>query len=345
MDENEVIQPETRRDMLEASFDNIEQSANDQTMVDRARDEQGRFAAKQEEVKQEIEANPQPETPQEQQMTQRELKTWRKEFRPIQEKLGRGEVLTPDEAKKLYEYNFERESQYAAGVAAHKGEAEQAKELTKIVNEFMPVLQKSNISPTQWLQGLGEAHRIFVMGNPEEKLQMFSRLAQEYGVPLASIQQAQQGQYDPVAMQLMQELQNLKQSYGDINNWRQQQENIVVQKELAKFTDAAKYPHFDQVREDMALLLEAGRAQDLDDAYAKAVRLSDDAWKAEQERQAQFNQASQQQAKAAVLAKAKASSGQVKSATPSTIIPAQTAKDRRGQLASAFDEIASPGRV
>src|SRR6185369_9287532 len=251
--------------------------------------------------------------------------------------------LSADEARKLYEYNFEREKQYASGVAAFKGEAEQARELTNVMNEFMPILQQNNIQPATWIKNLGNAHRTLVMGSPEQKLQMFSQLAQEYGVPLAAIHQAQQGQVDPVAMQLMQELQMIKQQVSGVTNWREQQEQAAVHQELAKFGDTSKYPHFEQVRGDMALLLEAGRAQDLDDAYAKAVRLSDDAWKAEQERQAQANQVSQQQAKAAVLAKAKASAGQVKSATPSTMMPAQTAKDRRGQLAAAFDEIASPG--
>src|SRR6185369_10223283 len=98
MDEIEVNQPESRRDMLSASFDNIESQTDNQPVVDRTRDEQGRFAVKHE-TQQPVE-QPQPETPQEQQMTQRELKTWRKEFRPIHDKLGRGEALSADEAKK-----------------------------------------------------------------------------------------------------------------------------------------------------------------------------------------------------------------------------------------------------
>lgn len=344
MDEEiEVSQPESRRDMLAASFDNIETPTEQpiKSAEDRARDDQGRFAAKEQEP---VKAEIAPETPQEQQMTQRELTTWRKEYRPIQDKLGRGEALTADEARKLYEYNFEREKQYASGVAAFKGEAEQARELTSVMNEFMPILQQNNIQPATWIKNLGNAHRTLVMGSPEQKLQMFSHLAQEYGIPLAAVGQAQQGQVDPVAMQLMQELQMIKQQVSGVTNWREQQEQAAVHQELAKFGDTSKYPHFEQVRGDMALLLEAGRAQDLDDAYAKAVRLSDDAWKAEQDRIAQTTMQSQQQAKAVSVAKAKASGGQVKSATPSTMIPVPTAKDRRGALMEAFDSV-EPGRV
>ena len=340
-EEIEVNQPESRRDMLAASFDDIETAQpEEKPVIDRARDEQGKFAPETPKV----EAQKDPLTPEEQQMTQRELTTWRKEYRPLQDKLGRGEALSADEARKLYEYNFEREKQYASGVAAFKGEAEQARELTSVMNEFMPILQQNNIQPATWIKNLGNAHRTLVMGSPEQKLQMFSQLAQEYGVPLAAIHQAQQGQIDPVAMQLMQELQMIKQQVSGVTNWREQQEQAAVHQELAKFGDTSKYPHFEQVRGDMALLLEAGRAQDLDDAYAKAVRLSDDAWKAEQDRIAQTAVQSQQQAKAVSVAKAKASGGQVKSATPSTMIPVPTAKDRRGALMEAFDSV-EPGRV
>ena len=339
--ENEVDQPESRRDMLAASFDNLETpEVETKPVIDRNRDEQGKFAPETPKA----EAPKEPLTPDEQQMTQRELTTWRKEYRPLQDKLGRGEALSAEEARKLYEYNFEREKQYAAGVTAYKGEAEQARELTSVMNEFMPILQQNNIQPATWIKKLGNAHRTLVMGTPEQKVQMFSQLAQEYGVPLAAIHQAQQGQVDPVAMQLMQELQMIKQQVSGVTNWREQQEQAAVHQELAKFWDTSKYPHFEQVRGDMALLLEAGRAQDLDDAYAKAVRLSDDAWKAEQDRIAQANMQSQQQAKAVSVAKAKASGGQVKSATPSTMIPVPTAKDRRGALMEAFDSV-EPGRV
>ena len=332
----EPTEPTTRREDLSAMFDKAE--AGEPIAPERPRDEQGKFAPK---PKADVAAEPKSE-PQEQPKTSEpeyKISTWRKEYAPLQEKLAKGEPLTAEDAKKLAAYNVEREKQYATGISTYKGEAQEAKAYKEAMAEFLPALQQHNINPTQWIQNLGRAHQTLAMGRPEQKLQMFAKLAQDYGVPLGAITQSQNGQVDAVSLQLMQEIQKLTQGLTGITSWRQQQEEQLLAREVAKFSDASQYPHFEQVRETMIQLLESGVAQDPDEAYRKAVRLDDSIQPA-----APTPQPAQNTQRVAV-GKAKAAAGQVKSAAPrSTTNPAMAAKDRRSALAASFEAADNTGR-
>lgn len=343
----------TLRDVLTANIEAAEagtlgQQSEAQDIAaesgDRTRDEKGRFAQKIEPTpeKTEVEGAPVQAQPEAQQ-PKPSLTTWRKEYLPIQEKLAQGLPLTAEEAKKLADYNVQREKEYATGVSSYRAEAQNAKELQGAMEPFLPILQQHNIKPTDWISNLGRAHQTLALGSPEQKLQIFAKLAQDYGVPLGAIAPAHGGQLDPIVPQLMQEIQNLRQGVNTVTSWREQQEQMAIQQELAKFNDADKYPHFEQVRQTMGQLLESGLAQDLETAYAKAVRMNDEVWQAEQERQATAQAAQQAQAKAAVAAQAKAKAVSPRSTTPTGTVAA-TAKDRRAILAEQIDSVAG-GRV
>lgn len=310
---------------------------------DRPRDESGRFASKDPATSPTPAPTAAPQAP-EAQPAKPSLTTWRKDMLPLHEKLAQGVPLTAEEAKRLHDYNIERERQYATGVSTYKAEAQQAKQLQDAMSEFIPALQQNGIEPAQWIQNLGRAHTTLVYGSPEQKLQMFARLAQDYNVPLPAIGQAQQGQLDPTVAALMAEIQHLKQNFGQVSTWQQQQEEAALQKELSKFLDTEQYPHFEQVRETMIRLLETGFAQDPDSAYKAAVRMDEQAWTAEQARQAAAATV-QPAAKAAAVQKAKASAASVRTATPSgAVTNAGGQKDRRSLLAEQF-ETAGGGRV
>lgn len=364
-------QQNTLRDVLEANVEALEagtlgtSQTNDEPITfdaatgERVRDDKGRFAPKAGDRAEgknlnnegdPVVGNAQPTAVDtqaqqaEQQPAKPSLTTWRKEFLPLHEKLAHGLPLTPEEAKKLADYNVQREKEYATGVSTYKAEAHHARELQTAMEPFMADLQRHNIQPTQWIQNLGNAHRTLALGSPEQKLQMFARLAQDYGVPLPAITQAQQGQIDPTIAALMAEIHHLKQGVNTVTSRWEQQEAEAVKGMLSKFNDTDKYPHFNQVRETMAQLLESGLAPDLDQAYTKAVRMNDDVWQAEQQRQATANAAQQQASQAAAAAKAKSRAVSTRPATPSGVVTTSQAKDRRAILAEQMDAIAG-GRV
>ena len=92
----------------------------------------------------------------------------------------------------------------------------------------------------------------------------------------------------------------------------------------------------------MAQLLERGLAQDLETAYAKAVRMNDEVFKLEQERL--LAQVKKEASKAQQVAKAKAAAVSPKSVTPSGVGNKADGKDRRSIIAAQLGE-AMTGRV
>jgi len=95
----------------------------------------------------------------------------------------------------------------------------------------------------------------------------------------------------------------------------------------------------------MAQLLEAGFAPDLKTAYAKAVRVDDEVWTAEQARQSQATHAAQINQQANVVAQAKAKAVSPRSSTPSGAVATgkPQATDRRALLSAELDAVL--GRV
>lgn len=201
--------------------------------------------------------------------------TWKKEYLPIWDKIQNGEELSSDERKKHLEYLNQRESEYKKGVNTYKAEADRFKPLDEAIAPFRDHLRQQNINEAQWINNLGRAHMILSQAPPEQKIQMFHRLAQDYGIQLNQGEMQKQ-QIDPYTQQLMQQLQHMNQEVGTIKSRYEQEENNRLMSEINRVaTNVEKFPHFESVRETMAQLLEKGYAQDLEGAYAKAVRLQD----------------------------------------------------------------------
>ena len=287
----------TLRDALEQSFDHHSDDFN--------RDEIGRFAAQPEpeEQTQPI-AEESNQIVSEVQVESAPVKiprpsSWKKDFDT------HWETLDPS----LQDYINKREQDYAKGVSTYKSQWDSAAPVYNAIQQFMPELQQHNIDPSQWISNLGNAHRTLALGSPEQKLQMFAKLATDYGVPLESLFNGQQ-QANPQFSMLAQELSQIKNDWNSFKSAQERQEQASILSEIEQFKQNS--PHFDDVRETMAQLLDSGVANDLKSAYDKAVRLNDDVWGKLQAEQAQ-NSVQEQVEKAA---KAKAKTVSPKSASP-----------------------------
>jgi hypothetical protein len=263
--------------------------------------------------------------------------TWKKDYLPIWDKLTTGQQLTPEEALKLAEYSNQRESEYKKGVSAYKAEADNSRALREAIEPFIPELQANNIHPAAWINNLGRAHLVLAKGTPEQKVQMFNKLAQDYGITLNNGEIAPM-QVDPYQQQLMQQLQAMNQEVSTIKSRYEQEEQQRLMNEINRVAqDVEKYPHFEELRDQMAQLLENGLASDLETAYAKAVRLNDDVWQQEQNRL--LSQAKAEAAKAQKVAKAKAAAVSPKSVTPNGAVGnSGDKKDRRSLLAEQMSQ-------
>ncbi len=306
----------------------------------RARDESGRFVKQEAKVevpadKATAEAAPVVEYP-------KPPSSWKKELWPVWEGLHKG-TITPEQAKALVEYIPQRETQFASGVSTYKQIAESAKPLMEAVAPFQADLDKHGIPAPQMVGRLMHAHRTLALGSPQEKLQLFGKLAQDYGIPLqAFFDQNAQQQY------LATPHTPAPQPQPDINKLI---ESKLAERELQQTIqsieqDKEKYPFFQYVRPTMAQLLETNEATDLNDAYDKALGRPEHAHlrslsqhSQEQAEAKRKSEAAQQAAKVARL-----NTVSPKSATPIGA-PVNEKKDVRSALKDAIALHAGGARV
>jgi hypothetical protein len=346
---------ESRRDMLESALEQAEEGTleapveqeievNDDPIqaendnVEKNRDEQGRFSAKNE-----SDSSTQEEIAEEEEV--KRPTTWKKEYRDVWDKMQEGQPLDRQEFAKFAEYANQREAEYKRGVSAYKAEADNARQLTEALGPFIPELQAQNIHPVAWINNLGRAHMTLTKAPYAEKVQMFHRLAQDYGIQLNQdgISMPEQQYVDPYQQQLMQQLQATQQQVQQLSAIRDQEENARLNNEINRVSsNKERFPHFDMVREDMAQLLERGLAQDLESAYAKAVRINDEAYRLETDRL--LKTTGTQASKAQQVARAKATAISPRSSTPSGQVSKSDAKDRRSLLMASLAD-AEGGRV
>jgi hypothetical protein len=333
---------EVNDDPIQAESDSEESS---QEGADR--DEKGRFKAKESdtEIDQGAESEPVAEASDVPDEEVKRPTTWKKEYVEVWNKMQEGKPLDKAEFIKFAEYANQREAEYKKGVSAYKAEADNARQLTEAIGQFAPELQAQNIHPVAWINNLGRAHMILSKAPYEQKVQLFHRLAQDYGIQLNqnAVQMPEQQYVDPYQQQLMQQLQATQQQVQQLSAIREQEENARLNQEISRVSsDRERFPHFEMVREDMAQLLERGLAQDLESAYAKAVRMNDEAYKLEQDRL--LKSVSTQASKAQQVAKAKATAVSPRSVTPSGQVKGTDAKDRRSLLMANLAD-AEGGRV
>lgn len=348
-----------RREMLEAAMNEVEIKDEPQEVEHEEEEvpqdeptgnEKEKFVAQDEAVAEEevaevvAEDEVEPEQPEEQPESSDIPKptTWKKDLLPLWDKIAKGETLTKDERKKHLEYLNQRENEFKKGVSVYKAEAERAKALEEAINPFVPELQSQGIHPAAWINNLGRAHMILTKAPYDQKVQMFHRLAQDYGVNLNQINEPQQP-VDAYTQQLMQQLNQVNQEVSTIKGRFEQEEQARLNNEIERVrSDKERFPHFDMVREEMAQLLELGKAQNLETAYAKAVRLNDEVWAVEQERL--LSSAKKQASQAQQVARAKATAISPKSVTPNGTQAKVEAKDRRSLLMAGLAD-AESGRL
>ena len=350
-----------RREMLEAAMNEVEikdepqeveheEVQSEEPQDEPARNEKGQFVAEDEAVAEEtsIEATSEdadePEQPEEQPEISDIPKptTWKKDLLPLWDKIAKGETLSKDESKKHLEYLNQRENEFKKGVSVYKAEAERAKALEEAINPFVPELQAQGIHPAAWINNLGRAHMILSKAPHEQKVQMFHRLAQDYGVNLNLSNEPQQP-VDAYTQQLMQQLYQVNQEVSTIKGRFEQEEQARLSNEIERVrSDKERFPHFDLVREEMAQLLELGKAQNLETAYTKAVRMNDEVWAVEQDRL--LSSAKKQASQSQQVARAKATAVSPKSVTPNGTQAKVEAKDRRSLLMAGLAD-AESGRL
>lgn len=297
-------EPQDLRSVLESAIDQQEApQVEAEEKPARARDEAGRFTAA--ELAQQAAAK-EAEKPVEQVPTEQPAKkapsSWKKEAAAEFDKLPphvQDEVLR-------------RETDFHKGIEGFKSHADLGRTIERTLQPYMQTIQQLGVTPDVAISSLLKADAGLRYGTPEQKAAHLAGLAQTYGIDIGQV--AQVPQKDPYTFQLEQRLQQLQQQQEQFQQSQQEQQREALNSELQAF--AATAEHFEAVKEDMAALLQAGRASDLKDAYDKAVYANP------QTRQALLEQQRQEalkQANAAALAnRAKAASVSVRGSSPAS---------------------------
>lgn len=290
----------------------------------RARDEAGRFAAK--------EKAPEPVTPPTEEIKPiKAPSSWKPAAQDAYLKAERGEALTPEEVRILTNEANRRESDFHRGVEEFKTHAQKARAYEQVIAPYQQTFQQLGVDAPTAIGALLKADHTLRYGDPSTKAQYFQQLAQQYGVNLEQIQNPPQ--YDPQTQYLMQQLNELRQTQAQWHNSIQQQEQTRANQELEQFSQAGN-AHFDAVRGDMADLLETGKATSLQDAYEKAVWMNPDIRQSLIEQQR-----SEAQKKAMAEAqnlRAKTAAVSVKGSSPSAGGVQTNGSDLRSLIASQF---------
>lgn len=299
------------REALEGAFDAPESEVQAEALElqeqapepavsdDKPRTPDGKFAKSEKETPEPTPA-PVPEVP-----TRKAPSSWKPAAQEAFLKADRGEALTPEEIKLLTAEAERRENDFHKGVSEFKTHSERARAYDQAIAPFQQHLDRLGVDAPTAIQALMRADVTLRTADPATKAQYFAQLAKEYGIDLGTVQN--QPQPDPQTQYLMSQLQQLRQQQETWQNQARQQEQMRAQQELAQFATAER-PHFDAVRNDMADLLQAGKASTLQEAYEMAV------WMRADTRQSLLDQ---QRAEAQKKALAEAQAQKAKSAAVS----------------------------
>jgi len=271
----------------------------------RARDEAGKFKPV------DKPAEPLPENTQPAVSTQRKApSSWKPAAQEAFLKADRGEPLTTEEVKMLTAEAERRESDFHRGVSEFKTHSDRARAYDQAIAPYQSHLQSLGVDAPTAISALMKADYTLRNSDPATKAQYFQTLAKQYGIDLNQ----EMPNYTPQEQFLMQQTQELRQRLDSWQNSISQQESERAQSALSSFTQTEK-PHFEAVRNDMADLMQAGKAKTLEEAYDMAVWMRPDIRSTliEQQR-AEVQRKAEEQTHAL---KAKAASVSVRGSSPS----------------------------
>jgi len=298
----------------------------------RQRDEQGRFKPKEQEgIQPGPKAGPR-------QQGEKAPASWRPEAREHW-----GQLPDPVRAE-VQRLEVERNRVLQDSAEARKG----YEAIMRTIQPYEGFIRAENSNPIQAIENLMRTGAQLRVGTPAEKAMLVAGICKQYNIDIPMLDSAlagtpiqqnpQQAQIDQV---LNQRLAPIEQMYSNLQQAQRAQEQRVAQQtqsEVEQFRERAEF--FDDVRDDMADLIEAagrrGQSLSMLDAYKKACMLNDNVRAVITQRAK--NQGAQQQTNAAQKARSAAVS--VSGAAPVGQLRATANDDVRASIEAAIVQTA-----
>lgn len=186
--------------------------------------------------------------------------SWKKD---MQEKWDK---LDPD----TQTYFEHREKQMAEGLEKDRNDANLGRTMRDIMTPYRAMLQAQGVDEPGAVKALLNAHYKLTNSDPAARKEMFLYLARNYGIELEGLANSDATQQvDPVIKSLRDELNGIK---STLTASREESFRVARERaldEVNTFASDLEHPYFDEVANDIAVMIQAGHS--LKDAYDKAV--------------------------------------------------------------------------
>ena len=222
--------------------------------------------------------------------------------------------------KEAQEYVELREKQMLDGIEQYKQGYQQAIEMHKVLEPFLDNIQRNGLNETEAVHNLFSYQLALTEGSPESRQNAFVQLGQSLGIiPVDGATQT-----DNRTRELQQRLERIERQEQQRSQQSQQQIFNRVEKEVSDFAADSKNEYFDEVADDVVILLQSGL--DLQAAYDRAV------WANPITRAKELSKSAQQQ-----TAKKKEAARAAKRASSTNIRPLNTSKSSNQPTQSMDD--------
>lgn len=191
--------------------------------------------------------------------------------------------------KQAQEEIVRREKETAQVVRQSAQSRQMANDFQNVVNPFLPMIQAQGSNPMQAVKNLMTTAAGLTVGTQEQKARIVREIIQNYGIDIQTLDAVLAGQ--PVQHQQNPGQQNqlappawanpiFQFMHGVQQTQQQRQQQVLMDAESQTEQFAAKHEFFEDVREEMADLMEVaarrGVTVTLEQAYEKAVALNAD---------------------------------------------------------------------
>jgi tetratricopeptide (TPR) repeat protein len=267
-------------------------------------------------------------------------------WRPAQKE--KWEKLDPEVRQEVIRRERETEQALSSSAQARKI----AQEFQQSVQPYMARVEAMGISPIAAAQQLFRADHILTTAPKAQRAEFMAKIIKDYDVDVVELDRALSGAppADPVQATVDKLLQERLAPFMSLVERQQQAEATQAQRaaqtmeqQIAEMENNPKFPEFDEVRGDMADLIEIqskrGIYLTLEQAYSRAIAMNPDvSARVTQRHQAASSQAAAQEANSRAQRALKASSS-VSGSPSGTPAGGISALDRRATIAAAFDSI------
>jgi hypothetical protein len=168
-----------------------------------------------------------------------------------------------------------REAEVHKGFTKQDEQRNLGKSFEAAITPYLPLIRSFNTDPVSAVTNVMQTAHTLNAGSPDQKEQILIGLMQQHRIDPNRVFQRlaggqQQRQIDPQVQALQQQVAELQRERQTQHSTAQSQEQAQIGQTIESFASDPKNVYFSNVRAEMAVLLNAGRAKDLEEAYDMA---------------------------------------------------------------------------